>query len=257
MSPEAAPSQPTLLERIDLALAERLASASEERLLADAERRTTAIYRSQDGDPAWIAGLLRLRGMEVDDEDVLRLRDGRRSRYEPHHQEARLIAGAERVLQAIRDGASQGTRPDGWFMVELFKTLTLGVARFHNNHVRRDAPWDGVLHVSYPAADEMQYLLRTFDADRRYRDLPARFDALHPVRQSFQLLWRLARMAPFPDLNLPMAWVGMCSWLLVHGYPAIAPRPTDRDVLLRIVKGGPPSRIPALEHRVLDAVCAL
>ena len=41
------------------------------------------------------------------------------------------------------------------------------------------------------------------------RNKSALFDELHPVRQAPRLMWRFARIAPFPDFNLVMSFVLM------------------------------------------------
>jgi hypothetical protein len=130
------------------------------------------------------------------------------------------------------------------------------VRRFRNNALRSDPPWDGVLYVPHPAPGELPALLDTFDAGHSYRDHPAVFASLHPVRQSFRVLWRFARLAPFPDLNLPMAWLAMCGHLLGKGYPLLVPEPSDRELVLRLVSGPPPLRMTRWEARLLATVSA-
>ena len=113
------------------------------------------------------------------------------------------------------------------------------------------------MHGSYPPAAELEYILSTFDQAHRFRDMPARFDSLHPVRQSFRIFWRLAKVAPFPDFNVPMAWIAMCSWLLSHGYPAIPARREDKALVETLLRTAPPLRVVQWEHRLLDEICYL
>lgn len=245
----------TILERLDLALARRVASVQLEREpLRAAERFQDWLRSAGGGDTAWIGALLRLRGLSVLDEDAAEVRAGRPCRLPAGSQEHALVIGLCDALQMLRDRSCQGLPPDGWFMVELFKAATRGVPRFRGNAVRSDPPWDGQLYVSYPRPNELTAVLDTFTATQRYRDLPGVFDALHPVRQSFRLLWRLGRVAPFPDFNLPMAWLGMSAYLLSKGYPAPRPEAADRALLQRLLSGPPPRRIVQIEARLLAMV---
>jgi hypothetical protein len=245
----------TILERLDLALARRVAANQAEREpVTAAERVHEWLLSSGGGNAAWIGALLRLRGFAVFDDDAAEVRSGRPSRLPAGSQEHALILGLGDALQMLRDRSCQGIPPDGWFLVELFKAATRGVPRFRGNALRADPPWDGQLYVSYPRPNELSGILDTFDASHRYRDLPQLFDGLHPVRQSFRVLWRLSRVAPFPDFNLPMAWLAMCSYLLCKGYPAPRPEPSDRTLLQRMVSGPPPRRVVQLEARLLASV---
>ena len=246
---------PSVLERIDLALAERLvgrdAGADP---LAVAQRALDGLRRPAPGDFAFLASLLRLRGFVVDDDevaDVLRSRPGRLS---PLTQEHRLLVGLQRALTSVRQRALTGTPPDGWFLVDLFRTITSDLPRFRNNDVRRGPPWDALLYVSYPAPEELRSLLDGFDVRRCYRDLPVLFHGLHPVRQGFRLLWRFARIAPFPDFNTVVAWLGMNAWLQAKGFPLLHPEPGDQQFVARLLSGPPPTRIVQLESRLLGAL---
>jgi hypothetical protein len=247
---------PTLLERLDLALVSRLvhATAADDEMLATAQRFQDRIYRRTSNDARFIASLLRLRGLAVLDDDASDVLSGATSRFQPNCQEFQLIRGLQDVLQILRDRASRGTPPDGWFLVELFKAMTRGLPRFRNNVLRVDPPWDAILYVRYPLPQELNYLLDTFDESHRYRDFPRLFDDLHPVRQGFRILWRFARLAPFVDFNVPMGWLAMCSWLLARGYPLLTPDPLDQAFLVRLISGPPPTKIVQFESRLLDTV---
>ena len=201
-----------------------------------------------------MAALLRLRGFSVQDVDAVQVLDGTSRRLLPQSQESQLLFGLVDVLQMMRDRASQGRPPDGWFLVELFKTMTRGLPRFRNNSLRVDQPWDGLLYVAHPRPTELTHVLDHFDHGHRYRDQPALFDRLHPLRQGFRVLWRFARIAPFPDLNVPMAWLAMSSWLLSRGYPMLMPEAGDRELVPRLVAAPPPTRIVQWEARLLKTI---
>jgi len=244
----------TLLDRLDLAMAVRLAgSGDEQELLAVAQRFQDCLYNT-DRDARWIAALLRLRGMLVLNDDAADVLSAGQSRFRPGSQEHAMVTGLHDVLQMVRDRASRGVLPDGWFLVEAFKAMTRGIARFRNNAVRADAPWDAILYLRYPLVDELNYLLDTFDAEHRFRDFPRVFDRLHPVRQSFRVLWRFARIAPFPDFNAVMAWVAMCAFLLAKGYPLLLPEPQDQALLQHVIAGPPPHKLVQFESRLLATV---
>lgn len=246
-----------VLDRLDLGLALRLADAADEPgtdLLASAQVYQDALFRPQPEDPAFLAALLRLRGFLIHDDDAAEVFAGRTDRLPRSSQEHQFLLGFADALQMLRDRASRGRSPDGWFLVELHKVATRGVRRFRNNALRTDAPWDGVLYVPHPPATEITGLVETFDAEHCFRDQPLVFHRLHPVRQSFRVLWRLARIAPFPDLNLPMAWLAMCGHLLAHGYPLLMPEARDREAIARSLAGPPPTRLPGWESRLLRAI---
>jgi hypothetical protein len=253
-----APSQPaaSLLDRVDLALARKIAGTigGDEELLAAAQGYHDRLYRPSSADPRFMASLLRLRGLTVFDEDAVDVLAGSSRRLLPTCQESQLLFGLVDVMQMVRDRASQGRPPDGWFLVELFKVMTRGLPRFRNNALRADQPWDGLLFVHHPRPNDLTHVLDRFDARNRYRDFPAIFDRLHPLRQGFRILWRFARIAPFPDFNLPMAWLAMCSWMLARGYPVLMPETSDRELLARLVSGPPPLRVVQWESRMLAAL---
>jgi len=231
-----------------------VARAEEPQFLAVAEDAGAAIFRPGPRDDLWIAGLLRLRGLDVTDDDVAKVRGGSLGRYQEGHQELLLIHGGAKVLEMVRESACRKFPAEGFYLLELFKTLTRNVPRFRNNALRRDLPWDGLMHAVYPPPDELEFIMGSFDHAHRFRDMPMRFDGLHPIRQSFRIFWRLAKLSPFPDLNVPMAWIAMCSWLLSHGYPAIPARREDKVLAERLLRTGPPMRVAEWEHRVLDEV---
>jgi len=248
-------SGPSMLERIDLALASRLVAGVEEsEPLAAAQGVLDALRRPQPGDVAFLAGVLRLRGFVVTDDDAVHALAGTPGRLSPVAQEYRLLRGLGECLVRIRERACQGRLPDGLFVADLFRTLTANLPRFRNNDLRRGPPWDAVLYVNYPGSDELRYLLATLDAQHHFRDQPMLWNALHPVRQGFRLCWRFARIAPFPDFNLVMAWMLLNAWLLAKGYPLLPADRTDQAMLTRLVAGPPPSRMVPLEARLLGIV---
>jgi len=252
---EHSPAQPTLLERLDLALATRMAHRAE---LVDL-RRAEAWSEKWMGPPAaapahLIAGLLGLRGLAVTEADAAAILAGGTGRHRREDQEYRLTVGLRGALARIVEHTGDGRMPDGWFMVELFRTFAGELPRFRNNTLRRDLPWDTILYVTYPKPGQVRSLLDTFDQAHAFRDFPALFRSLHPVRQSFRILWRLARIAPFPDFNLVMAFVAMNAALHARGYPMLAPRREDRALLNRLVSGPPPRRIARFEARLLELV---
>lgn len=243
-----------MLERIDLALASRMvASVADDEPLAAAQRVLDGVRRPTDGDVPFVASLLRLRGFVIDDRDAADVLAGRPGRLPPITQEHRLLRGLKECLRLIRVRAAEGRPPDGWFLVELFRAMTAELPRFRNNDLRRGPPWDAVLYVTYPAPEQLRFLLDTFDADRCYRDVPLVFQSLHPVRQGFRILWRFARIAPFPDFNAILAWLGMNAWLQAKGFPLLAPEPGDQLMVSRLLGGPPPTKLVQLEARILAA----
>jgi hypothetical protein len=249
--------EPTHLERVDLCLASRLVHAGDAaEPIATAQQVLDRVRRPGPSDAQFLAALLRLRGMVVTDDDAEAVLAGRAGRFSPIAQEHRMLRGLVECLQAIRSRAAAGMPPDGAFCVELFRTMTRELPRFRNNDLRRGPPWDAVLYVNYPKPEELRYLLDTFDAPHRYRDQPRIFDPLHPVRQGFRLLWRFARIAPFPDFNLVIAWLGMNAWLQTKGYPLLCADGADQPFVSRLLGGPPPTKIVQFEARLLTTVSA-
>ena len=247
----------SLLDRLDIALVQRIAGLegdAEQEMLQSAHLYHDRLFRPSSQDPMFLAALLRLRGFAVQDADAVEVLEGSSRRLMPASQESQLLFGLVDVLQMVRDRASQGRAPDGWFLVELFKTMTRGLPRFRNNALRIDQPWDGMLYVQHPRPAELTAALDRFDYGNRYFDMPSSFDRLHPLRQGFRILWRFARIAPFPDLNVPMAWIAMCSWLLSRGYPMLTPEPGDREIMPRFVAGPAPIRVVQWEARLLQSI---
>ncbi len=244
-----------MLERVDLALASRMVvDADGPEPLAVAQRVLDGVRRPTPADAAFCAALLRLRGFVVDEQDVLDVMFDRPGRLGSVTQEHRIVRGMQECLRMVRARAMSGIDPDGRFLVELFRTMTARLPRFRNNDLRRGPPWDAQIYVNYPVPEQLAGLLDTFDAERCYRDLPMVFRALHPVRQAFRLLWRFARIAPFPDFNLVIAWFGMNAWLQARGYPLLAPESGDQELLSRLVSGPPPTKVLQFESRLLRAV---
>lgn len=247
----------SLLDRLDIALVQRIAgfdADAEQEMLQSAHLYHDRLFRPSSLDPHFMAALLRLRGFSVQDDDAIEVLEGSSRRLMPASQESQLLFGLVDVMEMMRERASQGRAPDGWFLVELFKTMTRGLPRFRNNALRIDQPWDGMLYVQHPRPAELTAMLDRFDYGNRYFDAPSSFDRLHPLRQGFRILWRFARIAPFPDLNVPMAWLAMCSWLLARGYPFLMPENADREVMPRFVAGPPPQRVAAWEARMLEHI---
>lgn len=244
----------SVLERIDLALATRMVrGVHDDEPLAAAQRVLDGVRRPTSDDVPFAGALLRLRGFVIHDDDVADVFAGRQGRLAAVTQEHRLLCGIKECLRLIRQRATAGRTPDGWFLVELFRALTAELPRFRNNDLRRGPPWDAVLYLDYPPADQLRFLLDTFDEEHCYRDVPAMFQSLHPVRQGLRILWRFARIAPFPDFNTLVAWLGMNAWLQARGLPMLAPANGDQQLMVRLISGPPPTRSPALETRVLAA----
>jgi hypothetical protein len=193
-----------------------------------------------------------LRGIELRLSEVQAVLTGRRGRYEPVHQEYAFIQGMARCLGFMHERARTQRPPDGEFAVELFRVFSGDIARFQNNWLRRDMPWDGLLYVPYPDASDIPVLLGSFDEASCYRDVPARFLALHPVRQALRVMWRLARIAPFPDFNVLIAFMVMNAYLMAKGYPAVTPMPGDREMLGKVLAGPPPTRLLLFEARLAE-----
>lgn len=254
MNADAQP-EPSLLERIDLALASHLVTGvGHSEPLATAQRVFDVVRRPAPGDAAFVASLLRLRGFVVTDEDAASVIHGTPGRLSAVTQEYRLIRGLCECLRLVRARATDGKPPDGWFLVDLWRAMTADLPRFRNNELRRGPPWDAVLYVNYPSPDELRFLLDTFDSARHYRDQPLAFLAQHPIRQGFRLMWRFARIAPFPDFNLVIAWLAMNAWLQTKGYPLLAADQGDQGLMARLVGGPPPTKIVQFESRLLEAI---
>ena len=248
-------AQLSLLERVDLALASRMVGdPAREELLAKAEQVLDAVRRPAPSDVEFIASLLRLRGFVIDDDDAAAALSGRVGRLSPIAQEHRLMCGLRECLQLLRRRAAEGNPPDGWFLVDLFRAMTAELPRFRNNELRQGPPWDSLMYVSYPAPDQLAPALDTFDQARCFRDQPLAFERLHPVRQGFRLLWRFARIAPFPDFNLVMAWLAMNAWLQAKGFPLLPPERGDQELMVKLVSGPPPTKIVQLEGRLLSTL---
>jgi hypothetical protein len=245
----------SMLQQLDVFLAARLLSGRED---------VPAVHALTDGEGLpdilsvdlgeWVSSVLSLRGLLVHPEDVEAVRSGRTSRYVESQHEHAIIKGLCAVFRMMHKRAAEGRPPDGWHLAEQFKLFTRGVVRFRKNSLRRDLPWDAILYVKYPEADRVRSFLDGFNLDMCYGDHPLRFHGLHPVRQAFRVMWRLARIAPFPDFNLVMAFIAMSEYLLYEGYPLFCPEPEDRALLHRMVSGPVPSRIMRFESRLLGRV---
>jgi hypothetical protein len=244
----------TLLERLDVALAMRLAGGRHQVDLADPESWTSDVLREDEHrDPVWITRVLALRGFEVSPE---RVRDVRRERARKKtdvrsDQETRLILGLSAVLDSIRSIAARGRMIDGWCATELFRRLIADIPRFRGHALRRDAPWDAVSSLEYPDPDELPGLLERFCFPQHYGDT-ADFERLHPVRQAERLMWHFGRIAPFPDFNLLMGFILMNTYLLGRGYPMVMPRAEDGGLLAQLVAGPKPHRVIQFESRLVD-----
>ncbi len=255
MSAQVDPLKLTVLQRLDLTLAERLAQQEVEKALAaDLSAAENLPITPEVDRREWIASMLGLRGLHIRPADVQVVLAGEESRFDPDHHEHALIIGLHRVLQRLQDVTAAGRPPDGWFMAELFKLLSKDVARFRNNRLRRDMPWDAVVYVNYPKPEEVSNLLDAFNLENCYLDHPVRFRSLHPVRQACRILWRFARIAPFPDFNMTMAFIAMNCYLRYRGYPMLYAQRSDREKLHRLVTGPVPMRILSFETRMLSMV---
>jgi hypothetical protein len=244
-----------VLERIDHAVANRMAlGGSDPEPVATAQRMLDPVRSPTPGDATFMASLLRLRGFVVLDEDAAAVLEDRPGRLADTAQEHRMLRGLQRCLLAVRQRAEEGAPPDGWFLVEMFRDLTAELPRFRGSELRRGPPWDALLHLNYPPPAQLHSLVDSFDAEHRFRDAPGIFDAMHPVRQGLRILWRFARIAPFPDMNVVMAWLAMNSWLQVKGYPLLPSVPGDQVLIGRIVTGPPPTKLSTLESRLLGVL---
>ena len=249
------PFELSFLQKLDLYMATRLvgdgASAPAVRALTEGSPLPPA--PSVDVKE-WISSVLSLRGLLVHPEDVHGVLRHRGTRYRDMQHEHAMIRGLYRVFRQMRKRATLGKAPDGWHLVESFKMFTRGIARFRNNQLRRDMPWDAILYVQYPDTETVRRMLDDFTLDLCYRDNQIRFQTLHPVRQAFRVMWKFARIAPFPDFNLVMAFVAMSEYLLYRGYPLFCPEPEDRALLHRLVSGPIPNRVMRFESRLLGRI---
>lgn len=241
----------TLLQRLDLALAERASQRTDSQTWPD-DCTPPWLHADPEADATCIAALLRLRDIEVEAADVGAVLMGRNGRFEPGGQELCLMRGLVPVLAEIRERAAVGKEPDGHFLWKSFRTMTDGVRRFRNNTVRVDLPWDGVARVPYPPPEAVPKLLEDFGPAGCYGEAQRTFESLHPVRQAFRVLWRFARIAPFPDFNLVVGFLAMDAHLLAKGYPMVVPEPGDRDLVVRLVAAKPPARVVRFEARLAE-----
>lgn len=242
-----------VLQRLDLALAMRVAEAPPQ--VGDLTAGLGLPGAPATDRCAWVAGVLGLRGLRVHTDDVQAVIDDDEGRFGPEHHEYALIDGLLRVFDRLTTlGIGVSRAPDGWMLMELFRDFVGRVARFRDNYVRKDTPWDAILYVKYPDSSELNAYLDGFNADNSYMDNRIRFENLHPVRRAFRVLWHFARIAPFPDFNITMAWVAMDMYLLHAGYPMITPEHDDRRLLHRLVTGPVPLRIRAFESRLLEVL---
>jgi hypothetical protein len=245
---------PTTLERLDLLLATGLCGGTgpADELLATAQGFHERRLQPGPADPRFLAGLLRLRGMHVRDDDALKVLTGKYRQLPPLPAEHVLLRGLANVLHELRERARGGVAPDGRFLVAAWKSMTSGLSRYRGVELRTDPPWDAVLYVSYPEARQLPALVESFDAEHRFRDLPQLFDGCHPVRQAFRIFWRCARIAPFQDFNMVIAWIAMSGHLLAKGYPLLVPESTDQELCARLVAGPPPTRLVQWEGRLVE-----
>ncbi|MHC5064992.1 MAG: hypothetical protein ACYTG5_13580 [Planctomycetota bacterium] len=247
--------RPGVIERLDLALATRFSAAlgpsSEQRIV---DIQTSELSLGEDARCEWISGLLSVRNYRVSAEDVRVILNGAPSRFREEHQEFGLVHGLNRVLELLEVQAADGKWPSGKRLVELFSVLTEGIARFRNNAIRKDQPWDSLLYLGYPRTRDLGRIIDSFTKENCYRDIPAIFESLHPVRQACRVLWRYARIAPHPDLNLVMALVAFNACLRASGYPLLVPGRADRSRLMRLIPGPPPRRIVHFELRLLNQI---
>jgi hypothetical protein len=248
------PMQLSALERADLAIAARMLPADgSDEWIAAAQRALDGLRQPGVADAAFLASLLRLRGFAVADDDAAAACAGRPGRWSPATQEHRLLRGLQEALRRVRARAAEGALPDGWFLVELFRTMAADLPRFRNNDLRRGPPWDAILHVEHAPAEDVRRLVDAFDAGRCFGDAPSLFRPLHPVRQAVRIFWRFLQIAPFPDFNAVVGWLGMNAWLQAKGFPLLPAEPGDARWLVAFAGGPPPLRCPPLEARVLAA----
>ena len=125
------------------------------------------------------------------------------------------------------------------------------VARFRNNSLRRDLPWDALPDVRYPEPDRLQGLVDGFHVANHYGDREDPFAELHPVRQAVRMFWRIGRIAPFPDFNLTMAFLVMNAHLRRLGYPLFRAEPGDRRRFQDLVRSAVPLKCLFVEQRLL------
>ncbi len=240
----------TLLERLDLALAAFTASQLD--ALDDPQQwRLPWLDPDPVHDGLWVARTLGLRGLKIDADQATDIISGGSGHFATPHHELQMVRGLGQVLAGLRQRAMAAKPLHGWGCSELFSQLTDGIARFRNNCVRRDEPWDAIPGIDYPSGDEIHVHLDTFRATERYGE-GEDFATLHPVRQAPRLLWRLVRCSPFPDLNLVMGFVAFTSHLLYHGYPPLVPEDGDRGLLQQLVAAPVPNRVVQFESRLVN-----
>lgn len=244
-----------LLDRLDLDLAQEAVSTLQG-LDADSVVRRLPTWRALDARrrDSWIAGVLGVRGIHITNELVRAILDDR-DVDSCTRQERVMVRGLGRALDRMMSRGRAGIPPDGWFVVALFRTVTQGLPRFTNNQMRRDLPWDALRGVSYPNHRDVGGMLDRFTPSNRFSDASKNWTRMHPVRQASRVLWRFARISPFPDFNRMFAFVLFDAYLLAHGYPLLTPEKADKQLLENLAsRDTPPARIVQLESRLWRAV---
>ena len=153
------------LDRVDLALASRLVGTGiEQDLIAAAQRALDGIRLPAPADAEFLISLLRLRGLAINDDEAEKVIAGRHSKIPALSQEYRLLCGLKECLNMVRERAATENPPDGWFMVELFRTMVRGLPRFRDNDLRRCPPWDAMLYINYAAPERLRISFHSVDS---------------------------------------------------------------------------------------------
>jgi hypothetical protein len=200
-----------------------------------------------------LAGALEFSGLAASVFDVRAGLAGRPGRLQAG-AELGLLRGLDRALQLAMARSAGGCRPDGQLVRDCWSALVRQLPGQWPTGTRRHEPRDGATWLSYPPPAALPDLLAKFDEARAYLDFPVVFLQLHPIRQSFRILHRLCRMAPFADHNGLIGWLAACAFLHSHGYPSLPLTTGDREALQRMQQGGPPRAVPEWEQRLLEVV---
>lgn len=203
---------------------------------------------------AAVTGAVRFVRIAATLEDVAAVLLGRPGRFAPSANEYWFIRGIDGALGLLEGRSVRGIGPDRVHLMELWRELTGRLPNAPQAAWRDREPVDAIPGVEYPAPELLEFLLERFHQEGGYLDEPAWFQGLHPVRQAWRIFVRCARLAPFPQHNLLMAWLAACAWLRARSYPLLVLDPSDQRLVLRHVLADPREGPVEWEERLLAQV---
>jgi hypothetical protein len=201
-----------------------------------------------------VTGAVRFVRVAATLEDVAAVLLGRPGRFSPTSGEFWLIRGLDSALSALEVRSLTGEGPDAAHLMSLWRELTGRLPHAPRAAWRDREPIDAIPGVDYPSPVLLEDLLGRFRAADCYLDEPSWFQTLHPVRQACRIFARSARLAPFPQHNLLMAWLAACAWLRARAYPLLVLDPCDQRLVLRHVLADPAEGPVEWEERLVVQV---